>query len=34
MEDTPYALGGPTPIAGFIFGYPLKGGTNTLPKIM
>jgi hypothetical protein len=34
MEDTRYALGGPTPIAGFILGYPLKAGTNTLPKIM
>jgi hypothetical protein len=34
MENAPYALAGPTPIAGFILGYPLKAGTNTPSKIM
>lgn len=26
MTDLPYALAGPTPVAGFVFSYPLKAG--------
>jgi hypothetical protein len=34
MGNAPYALAGPTPIAGFILGYPLKAGTSTPSKIL
>lgn len=34
MENAPYALAGPTPIAGFLLGYPLKAGSNAPSKIL
>lgn len=34
MENAPYALAGPTPIAGFLLSYPLRAGTNTQSKIL
>ena len=34
IEDAPYALAGPTPVAGFILAYPLKAGTDAPSKIL
>ena len=33
MDDVPYAVAGPTPVAGFIMSYPLKAGPD-VPKIL
>ena len=32
MNGLPYALAGPTPVAGFLFSYPLKAGTASGPE--
>lgn len=34
MEDAPYALAGPSPIAGFLLAYPLKADANAPAKIL
>lgn len=34
IESAPYALAGPTPVAGFILAYPLKAGANAPSKIL
>lgn len=33
MDDVPYTVAGPTPVAGFIMSYPLKAGPD-VPKIL